>query len=159
MKAFHGSPCLFDRFDAAKLGVRRPGSEGHGVYLAAQRNVAAAYGGYCYEVSIPEGVYLDNDSLCEHQSEPARTLLLEALSRQKGYNRFRLDNAANQDIYTQVGQLLVCCRKDGVPLEPVLIAAGYVGCKRQNPGWLEFVVFDPAHLRIVSVSTPLKRAA
>lgn len=159
MIAFHGSPFLFDQFDPAKLGVRRPGSEGHGLYLTDQHAVAAGYGQYCYEVSVPEGVYLDNDMACDDQPEPARAILTEALSRQTGYRRFRLDNAAHQDVYSQVGQLLYYCRKAGVPLEPDLVAAGYVGCRRQNPGWLEFVVFEPDRLPIASVSAPLERAA
>lgn len=159
MIAFHGSPYLFDRFDPAKL-LR--GSQGHGLYLADRYEVAAGYGQYCYEVEIPDGPYIDNNKACDEQPEPARSILIVGLSRQTAYRKFRLEAAFSGDnihYYSQVGQLLCYCRKDGAALEPSLIAAGLKGCKMSDPDGLEFVVFDPAHLRIVSVSTPLKRAA
>lgn len=158
MIAFHGSDALFEVFDASKFGAFRPGTEGHGAYLTDRSDIAGIYGQYGYEVAIPDGRYLDNNKPCAEQTEPARMILTDALSRQKGWPR-RLDDACNQDIYSQVGLLLSYLRKDGAPHEPALIAAGYVGAKRRNPNWLEIVVFEPESFRIVSVSTQAKRAA
>lgn len=186
MIAFHGSPCLFDRFDAAKIGVpARPlwpvkpggvvGSEGWGIYLTNDRQYAATYavqrwryeiapvsqgGGYVYDVQAPDGVYIDNARLCSEQPEPARTILLEAISRfddlqlrQKRWLKYRIDNATGQNHYSQIGVLLRAYRMAGSPLEPNLIAAGHVGCKRR---WDEettvFTVFDPDRLQILSAS-------
>lgn len=70
-----------------------------------------------------------------------------------GYWRFVIEEAPNQDVYSQVGRLLVYCRKQGTPLEPALSAAGFKGCKKLNPTWREFVVFDPEQLQILSVTT------
>ncbi|TGT35688.1 hypothetical protein [Mesorhizobium sp. M8A.F.Ca.ET.165.01.1.1] len=152
MIAWHGSPVLFDRFEPLKLGVRRMGSEGHGLYLADHYEVAAGYGLLCYEVEIPDGPYIDNDRAWDQQPAPARTILADGLSRQIGYRKFRIEDAFNQDIYSQIGQLLRYCRQDGNPLEPALIEAGYKGCEKFNATWREFVVFDPDRLRILSVT-------
>lgn len=178
MIAFHGSPCLFDRFDASKLGsvCKHTGSEGSGMYVANSRYVASCYSapppystGFLYEVEAPDGVYIDNDKLCAEQPEPVRTLMLEAIERltlsgpMSGYRKFRIDNApTTPDVPSQVGQVLYYARKSGNSLEPVLAAQGYVGCmKRQEErgGYVEFAVFEPSVLRILSVAEHKERIA
>ncbi|TPM14015.1 hypothetical protein [Mesorhizobium sp. B2-3-6] len=190
MIAFHGSPCLFQHFNAGKIGSqwRYGGSEGFGIYLTDDRDVAARYAlpgaemhvavpqpwygwhqnprpngkeamegvGYVYEVEIPEGRYIDNATLSAEQPEPARSIfekgfsLLRGGGPMRGYWLHVLEGAGDN----QVGKLLHYCRKAGGPLEPMLAAAGYAGCKKRVKVWdcNEFVIFDPKALHIVSVS-------
>ncbi|MER9502446.1 hypothetical protein [Mesorhizobium sp. M0587] len=194
MIAFHGSPCLFQDFDPGKIGSqwRHGGSEGFGIYLTDDREVAARYAlpgasmhvavpqpwygwhqkptpngkeegtrgqGYVYKVEAPDGPFLDNDVLCSEHPQPARSIFEKGFSALKGRGPTRgywlhvlADAQNNRAYYSQVGRLLFYCRKNGTPLEPMLAAAGYVGCKKQDRGTNEFVCFDPRALRILSVS-------
>ncbi|MER9816496.1 hypothetical protein [Mesorhizobium sp. M0129] len=183
MIAFHGSPHLFEHFELPRADscVRVAGStEGRGIYLTTDRAYATTYaayadgnwrigdsGGYLYEVSAPDGAYLDTERLISEQPEPARTVLSEAFSRfdtlrfpQKNYWKFRIETMAEAPIHTQVGLLLMGCFKGGLFVEPDLIAAGYVGCKRsREDGADEYVVFDPAQVQILSVAALLEERA
>jgi hypothetical protein len=173
MIAWHGSPSRFERFDAAKIGTRTDvGSQGRGVYVTDSREIACVYAapswwhiskGYVYEVDTPDGEYVDNAKLIDDQPEPARTILHDAIGRlagpMSGYWRFVIAKAPeNAPYYTQVGKILSFSRNNGTPAEPVLAAAGYVGCINQmNECGREFAVFDPDLLRILSVA-PHERA-
>lgn len=184
MIAFHGSPCLFDRFEAAKIGSqwRYGGAQGHGVYLAEDRDIAANYAvpgwrggaavrasngrGYVYEIDAPDGEYIDTGIPCAEQPEPARSIFEKGFSSLKGpkagYWRHVLDDAPNNTVYySQVGKLLYFARKAGSPLEPILAAAGYIGCKGQVQVWgsSEFAIFEPSVLRILSVAEQKERMA
>lgn len=180
--AWHGSPVLFDRFDAGKIGSqwKHGGAEGYGIYLTDRQEVAAGYAvpgwrggaavraqngfGYLYEVEAPTGEYIDNAELCADQPEPARSIFVNAMADLKGpmagYWRFVLDSM--DGAYSQVGRLLCYSRKCGNALEPILLAAGYVGCKNRVEAWggaSEFVVFDPRCLTILSVAPQVEKAA
>jgi hypothetical protein len=57
IRAYHGSPYDFDRFDASKIGTGEgAASHGHGFYLTKDSDLAEYYrpkGGRVYEVEIP----------------------------------------------------------------------------------------------------------
>ena len=171
MIAYHGSPVLFDRFDAGKIGsVNDRGANGYGIYLTDHRGIAESYAapkwkgpdyakGFLYEVEVPDGEYLSCDWLCVDQPEPVRSVLLDGIDRlagpRAGYWKFVINDAPQMTrYYSQIGRLLHFSRLNGTPLEPDLAACGYVGCKKWREDWgvWEFVVFDPSDLRILSVA-------
>lgn len=57
IRAFHGSPYEFDRFDASKIGTGEGmASHGHGFYMTKSNELAEYYrppGGHVYELEIP----------------------------------------------------------------------------------------------------------
>ncbi|RWN19754.1 MAG: hypothetical protein EOR88_11570 [Mesorhizobium sp.] len=168
MIAWHGSPVLFDRFDAGKIGTQTDGgSQGYGMYVTDCRDIACSYAapswwhvrkGYVYEVEAPDGEYIDNSKFLDHQPEPVRAILHAAIEQlagpMSGYWRFVIGSAPENAAYhSQIGVILSFSRKNGTPAEPVLAAAGYVGCiNKMDDRGHEFAVFDPDRLRIRSVT-------
>jgi hypothetical protein len=170
MIAWHGSPVLFDRFDAAKIGSqwRHGGANGYGIYLTDDRAAAETFAapawlgrdnkGFLYEVEAPDGEYVNCDWLCSDQPEPVRSILLDGINGlgdgpTSRFWKFVINDAPQMaGYYSQIGKLLYFSRLNGTPLEPGIAACGYVGCKKWREGGSEFAVFDPSDLRILSVA-------
>ncbi|PTE11539.1 hypothetical protein [Mesorhizobium helmanticense] len=185
MIAFHGSPVRFDRFDPAKIGSqwRNHGASGRGIYLTDSRDVATGYAvpgwrggaavraqddtGFVYEVEAPAAAYIDCDTLCDEQPEPAKSIFRNAVSVLHGpmarwWLHVLADAPNSRYYYSQVGKLLCFARKNGSPLEPVLAEAGYVGSKKRVEVWngaCEFCVFQTDRLRILSAQPHQRIAA
>lgn len=175
MIAWHGSPALFDRFDAGSISPAQ--SEGFGIYVTEHRDIACHYAtpgvwrqsgaprcGYVYEVEAPDGEYIDNSKFFDEQPAVVRAILLDAVDRlagpMAGYWRFVIAAAPSQyPQYTQVGKTLSFARKNGTPVEPSLIAAGFAGFKLITDVMNEYVIVDPAVLKVRSVAPVEERMA
>lgn len=164
IRAFHGSPHDFDKFDISKIGTGEGGQAyGHGLYFADIEDVARGYrdrltshspdSGTMYEVNInanPDD-FLDWDAPIADQSYNVR----EALS-----HIFRPDQQGSSAA-TNMG--LIAVRKDGLPAtEAQRLAAEELkkigipgikyfdaGSRSTGYGTRNYVVFDDALVSIV----------
>ena len=87
IRAYHGSPYDFDRFDASKIGTGEGlASHGHGFYLTKARELAEYYrpkGGRVYEIEIPrsQGELLDWNAPVIQQPQRIQDAVRELLDR------------------------------------------------------------------------------
>lgn len=152
IRAYHGSPYDFDRFDLGKIGTgERAQAYGHGLYFSENEQVAKAYRdaltpvgqpGRVYETNIhanPEH-FLDWEKPFGQQSASVQSVIPEIFEKKlPGWNR--LQHADDLDLFNSGRELYRTIagpqwkRTDGfAPSTQALNAAGIPGIKYLDQG-------------------------
>jgi len=109
IKAYHGSPHDFERFDLSKIGTGEGAQAyGHGLYFAENENVAKGYRDTLSATRIPDAAYLDPDlgaklTASEQRMKDINNQIMEARfagKNEQSINKLRgkLDKATNDHL-------------------------------------------------------------
>lgn len=146
IKAYHGSPYDFDKFDASKIGTGEGrASHGHGFYMTKATDLAEYYrppGGRVYEIEIarrPDEL-LDWNAPVMQQSQQIQDAVRELLDRDAVYLK---GGKAYDQIAKHYGDGLSDSRASDLLFERGIVGNTFLGARQGDSGRARNYVMFP----------------
>lgn len=165
IRAYHGSPYQFDRFDISKVGTGEGAQRyGHGLYLADLEKTAQKFrpqGGHMYEVNIntrPEDLLHYNATLNETSPEIIKAIEKNFPSAMDYWRSIQGKAGDSAGLITRVmaEDLGGDFRRGASEVSRILASEGVPGIRYIDPATLgtsnkayNYVVFDPGLIEMV----------
>ena len=146
IKAYHGSPYDFDKFDAGKIGTGEGrASHGHGFYLTKANDLAEYYrpnGGRVYEIEIPrsQDELLDWNTPVVQQPRHIQDAVRELLDRDALYLK---GGKAYDQISHHYGDGLSDSRASEMLFERGIVGNTFLGARQGDKGRARNYVMFP----------------
>ncbi len=146
IRAYHGSPYDFDRFDVSKIGTGEGrASHGHGFYMTKARDLAEYYrpsGGRVYEIEIPRGQdqLLDWNTQVIQQPQHIQDAVRELLDRDAVYLK---GGKAYDQIAKHYGDGLSDGRASDLLFERGIFGNTFLGARQGDSGRARNYVMFP----------------
>ena len=146
IKAYHGSPYDFDKFDASKIGTGEGrASHGHGFYMTKASDLAEYYrpkGGRVYEIEIPrsQDELMDWNTPVIQQPQQIQDAVRELLDRDAVYLK---GGKAYDQIAHHYGDGLSDSRASDLLLERGIVGNTFLGARQGNAGRARNYVMFP----------------
>lgn len=168
IRAYHGSPYDFDRFDASKIGTGEGrASHGHGFYMTKDGELAEYYrptGGRVYEIEIPrrQEELLDWNATVIQQPQNIQDAVRELLDRDAVHLK---GGKAYDQISRHYGDGLSDSRASDLLLERGILGNTFLGARQSGGSRVRNYVMFPGTedsiriLRKYGVMAPVPVAA